>query len=116
MLVFKHDALLGFIDRLVRDREFAEWFVAHPDQALASFSLSVGDLRDICEVVEADRYERQFARALRPTMELLLELAAGEPEGGVDERCARLRDELRSTRGRIAAARSERSRPWWKFW
>lgn len=116
MLVFKHEAVLGFIDRLVRDPEFAEWFVVDPRQALASYSLAASDLGDVCDVVEAGRYQQHLARALRPTMELLREIAENPAPDLVRERCGRLQDELRSTRGRVATAREERRRPWWKFW
>lgn len=118
-LVFKHEAMLTFVGRLIRDREFSEWFVARPLQALASHGLSAHDLQDVADVVATDRRRPELARALQPTLALLLELI--EAPGTVGEssdvavRHARLATELQAAHDRLAAARAER-RPWWKFW
>jgi hypothetical protein len=119
MLVFKHEAVVTFVDRLVRDREFAEWFVAGPEQALASYSLTSRDLRDVADVLDADRYQPALARALQPTVRCLLGLVDdARPDDSADvvlARCARLSEELVATRDRLSTARASR-RPWWKFW
>lgn len=116
MLVFKHEAVLGFIDRLVRDPEFAEWFVTNPSEALASYSLEASDLREVEDVVETGRYEQQLAHALAPTVRLIREIAESSASSGTAARYRLLRDELHGTRERVAIARAARSRPWWKFW
>jgi hypothetical protein len=119
MLVFKHEAILIFVDRLVRDREFAEWFVAGPEQALASYSLTTRDLRDVADVLDADRYQPELAQALQPTLRCLLglidEARLDDAPDRVPARCTRLSEELTATRERLSVARARR-RPWWKFW
>jgi hypothetical protein len=118
-LVFKHEAMLTFVGRLIRDREFSEWFVARPLQALASHGLSAHDLHDLADVVATDRRSPQLARALQPTVALLLELieapVTGAGSGDVAIRHAWLATELQAAHERLAAARAE-ARPWWKFW
>ncbi len=118
-LVFRHEALLTFVGRLLRDREFSEWFAARPSQALASHGLSQRDVRDMADVLANERQRPRTARALLPTVNLFLELIATEPtaNGSVDfdNRAGRLDAELQSTRERLVLARGE-SRSWWKFW
>lgn len=120
MLVFKHEALLTFIDRLIHDREFAEWFVAEPEQSLRSYGLAAVDLQDVADVLVRDRGQPAIAGALQPTVQFLLGVV-GEARGGddpelVSRRFARFQVELTSTRERLAAASQPRVRRWWKFW
>lgn len=119
MLTFKHEAFLAFVERLLHDREFSEWFVSQPGEALATHSLSVQDLQEVNDVLQAERYEPNLSRALRPTLSLLLEVIreAHRPEdpNATRTRLARLEDELGATRLRVSEARTK-SRPWWKFW
>jgi hypothetical protein len=117
-LVFKHEAILTFVGRLVHDREFAEWFVTRPAEALASHGLSARDLRDTTEILTSSRHRPELSRALLPTVLLLLELSQSPPSSGTAEladRVERLTTEIHLTSERIAVARSE-PRPWWKFW
>ncbi len=117
--VFKHEAVLAFVGRLVRDREFAEWFVARPTQALASHGLTDHDIREVAEVVRSERHEPHLARALQPTVAMLLacieEATPSEDSLVFHDRYDRLDAELRATHDRLALAR-QAVRPWWKFW
>lgn len=120
MLVFKHEVLLTFVGRLTHDHEFREWFAEQPAAALASHGLTTADLEDLAGVLATDRHERATAAALRPTVQLLLDLVA-EAElatgaGPSADRLARLQAELRAARERLELARAQRPRPWWKFW
>jgi hypothetical protein len=118
-LVFKHEALLTFVGRLIRDREFSEWFVARPSQALASHGLTERDVQAMADVLASDRQRPRLAEALRPTVALLLELCECERMPASDDseaiRMDRLHQELRLTSDRLVVARTE-ERPWWKFW
>jgi hypothetical protein len=118
-LVFKHEALLTFVGRLIHDREFCEWFVARPTQALSSHGLTQRDVQDMADVLASDRHRPRLSEALRPTVGLLLEMIEGERLAVSDDRLAdrvdRINQELRLTSDRLAVARSE-ERPWWKFW
>lgn len=119
MLAFKHEGILAFVERLLRDREFSEWYVSRPTQALASHGLSSRDLADVDEVLRGNRFRPDLSQALRPTVQLLLQLAAeagdtDQPEV-IERRWERLDEQLRVTRQRVAEARA-RNRPWWKFW
>jgi hypothetical protein len=120
VLVFKHEAVLTFVGRLLRDREFAEWFAARPDEALASHGLELQDLRQVADLVQSDRYRPELSRALQPTVQLLVgivEAADGaESDLVAAARWQRLDDELRLARDRVAQARRQSARPWWKFW
>src|SRR5438046_1270758 len=118
MVVFKHEAILSFVDRLIHDQEFTEWFVARPAQALASHSLAARDLQDVVDVLATGRGDSHVARALQPTMQLLLVLSAEGNSGGGDteERYARLICELKAARERLVLARDKAGRHWWKFW
>ncbi|HEX5418109.1 MAG TPA: hypothetical protein VFZ25_20835 [Chloroflexota bacterium] len=119
MLTLKHEAFLAFVERLLHDREFSEWFASQPRDALATHGLSARDLRDVDEILHAERYEPRFSRALQPTITLLLELLDADvrPEVGATpvQRWARLQDEIQRTRERVTEVRAT-SRPWWKFW
>ncbi|MGH2461516.1 MAG: hypothetical protein ACRDIY_21890 [Chloroflexota bacterium] len=119
MLVFKHEGLIAFIGRLTHDREFCEWFVARPADALASHGLASGDLRDLIAVLRADHHRREVAEALEPTVQAMLDLVdrgdCDDEQGQTDERLASFDLELRATRERLAVVRSRR-RPWWNFW
>lgn len=119
MLTFKHEAFLVFVERLLHDREFSEWFASHPLQALAAHGLTVQDLRDVDEIVHAERYEPRLSRALQPTITLLLEILDAEERGSGEatpiQRWARLQDEIQRTHERVTEVRAT-SRPWWKFW
>ena len=121
------EALLSFVDRIARDREFREWFAVSPGEALASYRLSVRELRDLDEVLAQERRQRATALALRPLVRLLVETAEAAPTPvaamGRDDTAGqvvyeRLTAEVAASRARLAAAReAERSRrPWWKFW
>ena len=117
-LVFKHEALLTFVGSLIRDREFSEWFVSQPTEALASHGLSDRDVQDMADVLTNDRHQPQLARALVPTVSLLLEVIdreASATSSDVTMWVDRLNAELQSTSNRLAIARTE-ARPWWKFW
>jgi len=118
-LVFKHEALLTFVGRLVRDREFSEWFAARPTQALASHGLQPRDMKDMADVLMNDRNRPKLATALLPTVNLFLDFIEKEPiastEQDVAGRVAMLDGELRSTHERLQLARTA-SRSWWKFW
>lgn len=119
MLVFKHEGLLAFIGRLTHDREFCEWFVAQPSNALASHGLAANDLRDLAAVLHGDHRQRDVADALVPTVQAMLDVV--DNEEAVDERWpmedrfATFDSELRAARERLAIVRARR-RPWWKFW
>jgi hypothetical protein len=118
-LVFKHEALLTFVGRLIRDREFAEWFVARPSEALASHGLTDRDVEDMADILATDRHNPRLARALLPTVSLLVDLiecdASPNGPGELAQRIDRLTSELQRTSERLAVARSE-TRPWWQFW
>jgi hypothetical protein len=118
-LVFKHEALLTFVGRLIRDREFCEWFVDRPTQALSSHGLTERDVQDMADVLVSDRHRPRLAEALRPTVALLLDLIECEGQPASDDivatRIDQLHQELRLTSDRLAVARTE-ERPWWKFW
>jgi hypothetical protein len=120
VLVFKHEGLLAFVGRLIRDREFCEWFVVQPRDALGSHGLEVRDLEDLAAVLRTDRHQRDVASALQPMIEALLNVI-GEAESGdaisrPEERLERLDSELHSVRERLAVVRARQPRPWWKFW
>jgi hypothetical protein len=117
--VFKHEALLTFVGRLVRDREFSEWFAARPRGALASHGLTERDVRDVADVLAVERSRRAQARALQPTVATMLKLidegeSSDDPVAAAD-RFARLDSELHAARTRLEEVRRS-ARPWWKFW
>lgn len=118
-LVSRDESLLIFVGRLLRDREFTEWFVTSPSQALASHGLAGRDVRDVADVIAHDQKHLRTARALAPTVNLFLEVIEGEGSAATHEevvdRLDRLEAEMRMTHDRLAAARLE-SRVWWKFW
>ena len=120
MLVFKHEGVLAFVGRLVHDREFCEWYAAQPSQALASHGLAPCDLRDLAAILRTTRHQREVAAAMLPMIDLLLDVIdeadAGDAVSRPEQRLARLDAELQSVRERVAVARSQRPRPWWKFW
>ena len=119
MLTLKHEAFLAFIERLLHDREFSEWFASQPASALASHGLSSRDLHEVDDILGAERYEARLSRALRPTVALLIAMVDTEslpdPLDPVPDRFARLEEELRATRERVSDVRAT-TRPWWKFW
>jgi hypothetical protein len=118
-LIFKHEAVLTFVGRMIHDREFAEWFAARPSQALASHGLSPQDVRDLADVLSSERRQRDLAVAMQPVVTTMLTLVDTDRDiEGSDE--ARLRGELLqaeliAARERVAATRAQ-ARPWWKFW
>jgi hypothetical protein len=118
-LVFKHEAVLTFMGRLVNDREFSEWFASRPAQALASHGLSIRDVQDVADVLSRERQQRHVAEALEPVVLTLLEVidqgAVAEDSDAITQRFARLRTEFSDAHDRLAAARRQ-SRPWWKIW
>ena len=120
MIVFKHEAILSFVDRLIHDREFAEWFVAQSSQALSSYNLTPRDLQDVSEVLGSERHQPEVARALQPTLRLLVSLCddadVGDDPRTIEHRFGGLERELQEARLRIAQARQVRPRPWWRFW
>ncbi|HVB96980.1 MAG TPA: hypothetical protein VNG11_04560 [Chloroflexota bacterium] len=120
MLVFKHEAVLTFVGRLVHDREFCEWFAAEPFQALSSHGLSVRDLEDLNDVLRTDRHQPEVAAAMQPLVEVLVKLFNDSRQGIAastpDERISSLNAELHQVRDRLAVARRQPPRPWWKFW
>ena len=119
MLTFKHEAFLAFVERLLHDREFSEWFASQPAEAMATHGLSIQDLRDVDEILHAERYEPRLSRALQPTITMLLEILDTAEQERVDatpiQRWARLQDEIKRTHERVTEVRAT-SRPWWKFW
>ncbi len=120
MLVFKHEGVLAFVDRLVHDHEFCEWYAAQPSQALASHGLAPQDLRDLIAILRSHRQHRDVAIALLPMIQVLLEVVeeaeSGEGTSRPEERLARIDTELQIARERVVVARARQPRPWWKFW
>jgi hypothetical protein len=118
-LVIRHESLLTFVGRLLRDREFSEWFVASPSQTLASHGLARSDMRDVADVLAHYQKHLRTAQALAPTVDLFLEIIDGEESaatyGEVVDRLDRLEAEMQMTHDRLVAARLE-PRVWWKFW
>ncbi len=118
--VFKHDAVLTFVGRLVRDREFSEWFVARPEQALASHGLTPADVHEVADVIQSESRHGQIAVALQPTIAFLVEMIDtardDDPADQIAERCRRLNEEVQAAHDRLAEARARQPRPWWKFW
>jgi hypothetical protein len=120
VLVFKHEAVLTFIGRLVHDREFCEWFASEPSDAMSSHGLTTRDLEDVADVLRTDRRQPEVAAAMCPMVDVLLRLIEESRQGHVAsspaERLSLLDSELRQVHERLAVARSYRMRPWWKFW
>ena len=112
-MVFKHEAVLTFVGRLTRDREFCEWFAADPCQALGSHRLEVEDLRDVAAVLQSDHRRPDVSAAMRPMIDTLVRMI--EDGGSSDEaaagRLACLDGEIQAVRERLAVARTQR-RPW----
>ena len=120
MLVFKHESVLTFVGRLVHDREFCEWFATEPIAALSSHGLRVGDLEDVVDVLRSDRRQPEVAAAMQPLVEVLVQFINESRQGPwartPDERISSLDMELHHVRDRLAVTRTQRVRPWWKFW
>lgn len=125
--MWKHEALLSFVDRIAHDSEFREWFVISPPEALASYGLGIRELRDLETVLTQERRQRELAEALRPLVRRLVEAAEVPARSGLgsgygdaihQEMYLRLTAEVDASRPRLAAAREaqRRRRPWWKFW
>jgi hypothetical protein len=119
VIVFKHEALLAFMQRLVRDREFCEWFAAQPVSALASYGLAPRDLSDLVAVLHDARSQREIAAAMEPVVQSMLRIVEDAEGPAPSDSCGRLRlleEELQGARERVVAARRQRPRPWWQFW
>jgi len=121
--MWRHEALLSFVDRIARDSEFREWYTTNPSEALASHGLRARELRDLEQVLAVERSQREVAEAMRPFVRLLAETAnSTDGDGSADLtpelRFAQLTSEVGTLRARLAAAREaqRRRRPWWKFW
>lgn len=111
-------AIVAFVERLVRDPEFREWYFSEPEAALGSHELRPADLHDVARLLSEGRWggSRPVVRdAVRPLFDLLLQ-ALHEP----GERPAL----LRRCEALIVIAREraqqeveeQRRRPWWRFW
>ena len=115
--VWRHDAILTFVNRLTRDQEFREWFAESPSEALASYGLKESDLRYLARALRWETAQREVAGALLPFVEMLIEAAEGHAQEA-DIAYARLTSKIDELKGQIpeAQARDRSARPWWKFW
>lgn len=112
-------AVVAFVERLMRDPEFREWYFLDPKASLASHQLQPADLYDVAQVLADARLggSRPVVReALRPLFDLLLR-ALDEPaeRPALLARCEALLVIARE-RTQQLAAEERRSRPWWRFW
>lgn len=112
-------AVVAFVERLMRDPEFREWYFLDPEAALASHHLEPRELYDVARVLADARLggARPVIReAVRPLFDLLLR-ALDEPaeRPALLARCEALLSVARE-RTRQREAEERRHRPWWRFW
>lgn len=113
-------ALVAFLERIVRDKEFREWYIAEPQRALASYGLREGELADLAHFLDEAAVRGQLPPevrdALRPLVRTLARMAGAGPQvlPELQAECERLIAEGQ----RLAAERktARRARPWWRFW
>lgn len=111
-------AVVAFVERIVRDPEFREWYFVDPGAALVSHGLEAADVRDVAVLLAEGRWGggRAVVRdAVRPLVELLVR-ALDEPgeRAALLSQCAEL---VAATRDRARQrAEEQRQRPWWRFW
>ena len=114
-------SILAFVERMVRDSEFREWYVARPREALASHGLDGESLQQLYHVLEWGGPYRQTAHLLKPLVDYLVACWKGGDEEDVvvvRQRYEHLTGQIEKLKGRteFGEAFLRQSRPWWKFW
>lgn len=111
-------AVVAFVERLVRDPEFREWYFIDPEAALASHQLDPTELQDVARLLAEGRWggTRPVVReAIRPLFDLLLRaLHAPSERAALLSGCEALIAVARERAQQEVEA--QRRRPWWRFW
>src|SRR5205085_2719975 len=111
-------SLLTFVDCLLSDEEFLEWFAAAPLASLVSYGMTGEEIEDVGDVLASETVRSSLAQALVPFVEAIRETMARseQPWDTAQSRLIALQLELARTRDRIALARRSTQPIWARIW